>query len=131
MWEGDIMKTAIKTMMIGVAACTFAAPAFAYTISGTVPPASKWIAVNLQTPPKREYLKFTFSATPVNAGVRYDIQLCITRLAPNSCPLVMYISPGQQTIVTLDSKIFPTYTIWLGQGTSVPVPYTVEVDPVP
>jgi hypothetical protein len=27
--EGEIMKTAIKTMMLGIAACAFAAPAFA------------------------------------------------------------------------------------------------------
>src|ERR1700684_3773652 len=135
MLEGATMKTAIKTMMLGVAACAFAAPAFAYTINGTIPGnASNWTAVHLQPPPSPNgYVKLTLFAPPANVGIGYDISFCVSPAsAPASrpCPPTTVaepvLVPGQQTIVFVNANRFPSFVIWLGTGLRVAVPYTVD-----
>ena len=72
------MKTAIKTMMLGIAACAFAAPAFAYTLSGTIPPHAPPKSVVLHPHmPLPPLVRLTMSAPPVNAGVSYALTYCI------------------------------------------------------
>ena len=132
------MKTVLKTMMIGVAACAFAAPAFAYTINGTIPGTSPPIAIHLQKPPSSKgYLKLTVSSPPVNAGVPYAVNFCVNYAsAPHPCSSTTkgagsLIVPGQQAIVFVPASIYPKEIIWIGQGTAVAVPYVVDVDYMP
>jgi hypothetical protein len=83
------MKLAIKAIVATAALCAFAAPAFAYTISGTIPGNSRnMTAVHFQKPPSTaEYLKLTLSAPPANVGVGYSVGYCISRAsAPASQP---------------------------------------------
>jgi hypothetical protein len=134
------MKLAIKAIVATAALCAFAAPAFAYTISGTIPGNSRnMTAVHFQKPPSTaEYLKLTLSAPPANVGVGYSVGYCISRASapasqpcssPNMAGLV--IVPGQQTIVFVGANVYPSFVIWLGTGLRDAVPYTVDVDYVP
>jgi hypothetical protein len=136
------MKAAVKTVLLGIVACTFAAPAFAYTINGTIAPTMppKWVAVHLQKPASSNtYLKLTLSSPPVNAGIGYAINFCVALAsAPVSSPCASYstvagslILPGQQAIVFVNANAYPNYVIWFQQGTKIAVPYTVDVDAVP
>jgi hypothetical protein len=132
------MKIAIKAMMLGVAACAFAAPAFAYTLTGTIPGTKppKSVAIHLQKPPPGAvYLKLTLSSPPVNAGVGYSVGFCVAPAsAPHPCSTTnagLLVLPGQQAIVFVASNIYPDYVVWVGQGTAVSVPYSLEVDTVP
>jgi hypothetical protein len=51
------MKTTIKTMMVAVAAWAFGAPAFAYTLTGTIPGHTRnMTAIHLRQPPGNEFL---------------------------------------------------------------------------
>jgi hypothetical protein len=123
------MKIATKAMMAGIAACTFAAPAFAYTINGTVPPYGQWTSVKLQPPPKPAILKLTFSPTIVNPSFAFSINFCISP-SPRSCQAMMIVPPGQQAILPLYSSNFPTNSIWLQNGTHTALPYTLDVDTI-
>lgn len=126
------MKTAIKTMMIGVAACAFAAPAFAYTISGTIPANGK-VVVQLQKPiPHRAIMLTLFGppGPPLGPGVTYPISFCIG-LAANPCPLPILAPQGLKMIVTLAWGYLVSNTITLGQASKVAVPYTLEVEVLP
>jgi hypothetical protein len=139
------MNTAIKTMMLGIAACAFAAPAFAYTLTGTIPGVirgqqPKAVAINLQKPPGGGYLKLTLSSPLVNAGVPYSVGFCV---APPSAPVThpcstptdrgsgFLVVPGQQAIVFVSTNIYPNSVVWVEQGTFVAVPYSLEVDYIP
>jgi hypothetical protein len=44
------MKTPIKAMLVGVGACALAAPALAYTISGTIPAGARSVVIKLHRP---------------------------------------------------------------------------------
>jgi hypothetical protein len=138
MWEGAVMKIAIKAMIAGAAVCAFAAPASAYTINGTIPGKTKnMIANHLQKPPSAKgNLKLTFSSPPVNAGVPYVVGFCLAAAsAPASNPcgseVGLYVLPGQQLIVFVASNFYPNYVVWVGQGTNAAVPYTLDVDYIP
>ena len=139
------MKTAIKTMMVGVVACAFAAPAFAYTLTGTIPGVIRGqlpisVAIHLQKPPGPGFLKLTLSSPPVNAGVAYDVSFCV---GPASAPVThpcstasnigsgFIVLPGQQVIVFVSTNSYPNDVIWVGQGTFVAVPYSLDVDYIP
>jgi hypothetical protein len=131
------MKIAIKATMLSVAACAFAAPAFAYTINGTIP-ANSLVAIHFQQPPSSKgYLKLTVSSPPVNAGVPYAVSFCVNYAsAPHPCSSTTkgagsLIVPGQQAIVFVPASIYPKEVIWIGQGTAVAVPYIVDVDYIP
>jgi hypothetical protein len=132
------MKIAIKSTMIGVAACAFAAPAFAYTINATIPcDTRKMHAVHLQKPPAgATTLKLTLSAPP-GGGVAHTINFCIALAsapALHPCPsneTEFIIVPNQQTVVFVDAGLYPHYVIWAGTGTTLAVPLTVDVDLVP
>jgi hypothetical protein len=132
------MKALIKTMMAGIAACAFAAPAFAYTINGTIPGNSPLIAIHLQQPPSpKGFLKLTFSSPPVNAGVPYTVNFCVNfASAPHPCSsttlaAASLIVPGQQAIVFVPASLYPKEVVWIGQGTNVAVPYSLDVDYIP
>jgi hypothetical protein len=77
-------------------------------------------------------LKLTFTAPPVNAGVRYVITFCIGPVS-HPCVLPLQVLEGQQAVVPVDANVFTTehYVISVEQGTSVAVPYTLEVDSLP
>ena len=134
------MKTAIKTMMIGVAVCAFAAPAFAYTINGTIPGnTNKYTAIHLQKPPSTGgFLKLTLSAPPANVGTGYAVGFCIaleSSVASRPCYTTnmpgLVIVPGQQTIVFINANSYPYNVIWVKTGLGVAVPYSVDVDYIP
>jgi hypothetical protein len=133
------MKTAIKTIMIGVAACAFAAPAFAYTINGTIPGNTRnMTAIHLQKPPSPNgYLKLTLSAPDTNVGVGYSVAFCISPAsspASHPCPSNgpgLLVVPGQPTIVFVYANIYPSYVVWVGTGLRAAVPYILDVDYIP
>jgi hypothetical protein len=143
MWEGDMMKTAIKAMMLGVAACAFAAPAFAYTLTGTIPGGvqgkpSKSVAIQLQKPPSTKgFLKLTVSSPPVNANVPYTVTFCVDfasaayPCSTGTTAALSLVVPGQQAVVFIPTYIYPKEVIWIGHGTAVAVPYIVDVDYIP
>jgi len=139
--EGETMKTAIKTMMVGVVACAFAAPAFAYTLTGTILGDTRnWTAIHLQKPPGNGYLKLTLSAPPANVGVGYSVGFCINLAslpASDPCPFQstgadpLLVVPGQPTTVFVLSNIYPDYVVWVKTGLRAAVPYTLDVDFIP
>jgi hypothetical protein len=130
------MKTAIKAMMIGVAACAFAAPAFAYTLTGTIPafsvptkpPNTGAVLVNLQKPIATSFVKLTITAPQaLSLGIPYAVKVCV---GPNlnSCPLAVVVPSGRQVSVYYLSGDFKYYGIWLSQGTAAAVPYIIDVE---
>ena len=44
------MNTPIKAVMAAIVACAFTAPAFAYTINGTIPPGRAPVVIHLHRP---------------------------------------------------------------------------------
>jgi hypothetical protein len=130
------MKFAFKVLLVGVAACTFVAPASAYTINGTIPAHSppQSVVINLHRPIKPGFMKFTISAPKHNAGVAYSHAYCIGPAA-NPCgsvgSRVVTVPEGETRDVIVPSSIFLTAIFVVGQGTKVTVPYAVTVDYVP
>jgi|HubBroStandDraft_6_1064221.scaffolds.fasta_scaffold32453_3 hypothetical protein len=132
------MKSAIKTMMLGVAACAFAAPAFAYTISGTIPGGKvAYTAVNLQKPiPRKSWVKLTISIPQkLYHGDVYSVTFCVGQKI-SSCTggyAFSVIPGGQQNVVFYDVRVFSSlgYPIWLGTGLADPVPYVIDVEFLP
>lgn len=135
----ETMKTAIKTMMVGVAACAFAAPTFAYTLTGTIPGNTRnMTAIHLQKPPGNGYLKLTLSAPPANVGVGYSVGFCVSLAslpASNPCALNtqsgFLVVPGQPTTVFINTNAYPSYVVWVGTGLRAAVPYTLDVEFIP
>ena len=133
------MKTATKIMMVGVAACAFAAPAFAYTLTGTIPGNTRHMtAIHLQQPPGIGFLKLTLSAPPANVGVGYGVSFCVSLAslpASNPCALTtqagLLVLSGQSATMFVASTIYPTSVVWVGTGLRVAVPYTLDVDFIP
>jgi hypothetical protein len=130
------MKTAIKSMMIGVAACAFAAPAFAYTLTGTIPafssptkpPKTGAVLVNVQKPIATSYVKLTITAPQaLSLGIAYGVAVCVGPKL-NSCPLPVVVPSGRQVVLYHYSGDFKYYGIWLGQGTAAAVPYIIDVE---
>ena len=136
------MKTAIKAMMLGVAACAFAAPAFAYTLTGTIPAGIRGVppvavSIQLQQPPSSvSYLKLTLSSPPVYPSVKgrvpYVVGFCVGP-ASDSCISNggFLVVPGQQTIMFVSSYIFPGDVIWIEANEPFAVPYSLDVDYIP
>ena len=127
------MKTALKTIMIGVAACAFAAPAFAYTLSGVIPPHAPPKSVVLHPHmPLPPLVRLTMSAPPVNAGVSYALTYCIGPAA-NPCGLpgewTVEVPAGQTVVRTVPASLFTHKVFVVGQGTKKAVPYKVQIDP--
>jgi hypothetical protein len=137
--EEGTMKTAIKTMMVGIAAWAFAAPAFAYTLTGTIPGNTKnMTAIHLQKPPGQGFLKLTLTAPPANVGIGYAISFCVgLASSPASGPCAsntqagLYFKPGQSATVLVTSTIYPTHVVWVGTGLKAAVPYSLDVDFIP
>jgi hypothetical protein len=125
------MKTAIKTMMIGVAACAFAAPASAYTLTGTAVPNDQATVINLQKPITPGYVRLRIKMPQVSsAGTGYVIDFCMgPTTAP--CKLPVEIPGGQEIVVIYGSRTLATNKLTLRNPTSGAVPYVVEVDNVP
>jgi hypothetical protein len=131
--EGQTMNTSIKTMMLGIGACAFAAPAFAYTLSGTIPPHAPPKSVVLHPHiPLPPLVRLTMSAPPVNAGVPYALTYCIGPAA-NPCGLpndwAVEVSAGQSVVRTVPASLFAGKVFVVGQGTKKSVPYKVQIDP--
>jgi hypothetical protein len=125
----DTMKSAIKAMMIGVAACTFAAPAFAYTLSGTIPPASKPVVIDLQKPfpPQYHHVRLTLTTPSKSLGIGYEVEFCVGPAA-NPCQVPLHFLGGQEIIVSYRSSDLSTYAVTLSQATSGTPSYTLKVD---
>jgi len=127
------MKIAIKSMMIGIAACAFAAPAFAYTINGTIPPNGK-VVIQLQKPiPQHTLIMLTLigpPGPPPGPGVSFPMTLCIGSAA-NPCPLPIYAPQGLKMIATFAGGTLAGNKITISQASKVAVPYTLDVDVLP
>jgi hypothetical protein len=132
MMRTSMMRTSIKALMLGIAACALASPASAYTINGVIPAGTTPVVINLRQPIRPGLLRFRFYAPPKNAGVPYAIDFCIGP-AFNPCGLpaptshVINVPKGQVRSANFDSGIFATNVFVVGQGTRVPVPYSVQV----
>jgi hypothetical protein len=117
--------------LAGVVVWALPAPAFAYTISGTIPPGRTPVVINLHKPIGPGLVKFKFSAPSVNAGVRYVVGFCIgKRTNPCGMPTsrVVNVPQGQVRSASFPSTLFSTNILVAGQGTRVPVPYSVQVN---
>jgi hypothetical protein len=125
------MNTLIKAVMAAIVACAFTAPAFAYTINGTIPPGRAPVVIHLHRPLQPSLMRFKFSAPPKNAGVPYALDFCIGPAA-NPCGLpsshVINVPEGQERFADFDSALFRTNILVVGQGTRVAVPFSVEVE---
>ena len=130
------MKLAIKAVIAAAALCAFAGPAAAYTLAGVIPPSSppKPVVLHLHQPIPKGLILFIFYAPPVNAGVNYAIDFCIGP-SFNPCGLptstVVSVPRGQSRHLIVDSAIFAHDVFVAGQGTKKPVPYVVNVKPIP
>jgi hypothetical protein len=123
------MKTAIAAAA-AIALCVFAGPAFAYTQNGTIPGGRAQI--HLQQPiPKSGYVKLTLTIPQaLSAGIHYAVGFCVGPTF-NCLQIAQDIPGGQKIIVIYASPTLSTNEIWVAQGTSAPVPYTLEVDYLP
>jgi hypothetical protein len=134
--EGDMTKIAMKAMIAATAACTVAAPAFAYTLTGTIPafsappkpPNTGMAQVHLQPAPAG-YVKLTVTIPQaLSLGIGYGVTFCVGP-TPTSCgPNTPNIPSGHQIVVYYDAVRPVSYVVWLGQGTAAAVPYVIEVD---
>jgi len=132
------MKFAIKVLIAIAAMCAFAAPAFAYTINGTIPGGKvSYTAVNLKKPiPLNNWVKLTISIPQkLYHGTVYAVTFCVGQKI-SSCTggyAFSLIPGGQQNVVFYDAKAFSSlgYPIWLGTGLADPVPYVIDVDYIP
>jgi hypothetical protein len=125
------MKVAIKAMLLAGAVCTCSTQVFAYTIHGTIPPGGKPVVIHLHKPLPPGFIRFSFYAPPVNAHVPYAILFCIGPPA-NPCGLptdyTVEVPAGQTRIGFVNSGMLRTHIFVVGQGTRVPVPYSVTVE---
>jgi len=121
--------SARKTALVLIASM-LSAPAFAYTISGTIPASGHTVEIALQQPLKAGNISFTFSAPPVNAGVKYDVGFCI---GPKDNPCGSQLShdievpAGETRTLTIDALVFSCNILVVGKGTGVATPYAVDV----
>jgi hypothetical protein len=128
-------------MMVGIAACVFAAPSsFAYTLTGTIPGnARNWTAIHLQKPPANGgFLKLTLSAPPANAGTPCAVSFCISLAslpASNPCASTTlagpYVLTSQPTAVFVTANIYRYDVVSIKTGLAAAVPYTMDVDFMP
>lgn len=126
------MKTAIKIITIGAVTCALATPAFAYALNGTIPVNKDGVALNLQKPIPSGNVKLTVKIPgKLSAGIPYLVTFCVGRKVSSCQPAVQV--PGGQDIVVFyySTSLSPPNQVWLGQGTSAPVPYTVDVEYLP
>jgi hypothetical protein len=130
------MKLAIKAIVATAGLCAFAAPAFAYTISGVIPPSAppKPVVVHLHQPIPPGKILFRFYAPKVNAGVPYAVDFCIGPTF-NPCGLAtstdVTVPAGQQRLLIVDTNVFAHNILVAGQGTKKPVPYVITVEYIP
>jgi hypothetical protein len=109
--------------------CVAAPPASAQTLSGVIPP-GKTVTLSVQRPLIPRPLRFTFSAPPVNAHVRYALSYCIgPRSNPCGLPtdIVVVVPMGATKAATYPSTLFLKNAFVVGQGTRVPTPYRVVI----
>jgi hypothetical protein len=133
---GAIMiKTLTRTVslfaaIVALSALVGAGPAFAYTQNGTIP--SGRVQIHLQQPiPKNGYVKLTLTIPQVSSvGIHYAVGFCVGSTF-NCLQIAQDIPGGQKITVIYASSTLSTNEIWVAQGTSAPVPYTLEVDYLP
>ena len=124
------MRARKRALVFGVIASMLSAPAFAYTISGTIPANGHTVEIALHQPLKAGNITFTFSAPPVNAGVKYDVGFCV---GPRDNPCGSTLShqvnvpAGETRTFTIDALVFTCNILTAGKGTGVATPYSVEV----
>jgi hypothetical protein len=128
------MKLAIKAIVATAALCAFAAPAFAYTINGVIPPSAppKPVVVHLRQPIPPGKILFRFYAPP--AAVPYALDFCI---GPSFNPCGFSTSTDvivpaiEQRLLIIDANVFAHNILVVKQGTRKPVPYSVTVEFMP
>jgi hypothetical protein len=128
------MKTVLKAIAAGIAVGALTVPAFAYTISGTIPSGRRSVVINLHKPIPPGFVRLTMTAPPKNAGVPYDLSFCIGPAA-NPCGLPtdhdFTVPEGQTRVEVVPATFFSGNIFVVGQGTRVAVPYSVQVDYLP
>jgi len=126
------MKKAIKILIAITAMCAFAAPASAYTLTGTLPPNGKLVAIHLHKPIPHNLIKLTLSGPPGppnTPGVSYPFTLTFCR--GSYCPMPIYAPQGQQMIAAFNQGTLQNYTLTLSQSSKVAVPYSLDVEVIP
>lgn len=126
------MKTAVKIVIAVTGMCAFAAPASAYTLTGTLPPNGKPVAIHLHTPIPHNLIKLTLSGPPGppnSPGVSYPFMLTFCR--GSYCPMAIYAPQGQQMIASFNQGTLQNYTLTLSQSSKVAMPYTLDVEVIP
>jgi hypothetical protein len=117
------------TKFIVVAAAAVPAVAFGYTLSGTIPPGRAPVRLELHRPLPHE-IRLTFYAPPSPAGVPYALNYCLGP-ASNPCGLpsdrVWVVAEGKSITAVVSATELKTKVLVVGQGTSKPVPYKVQV----
>jgi hypothetical protein len=120
----------LTTILLAAAALSVPATAFAYTINGVIPAGRRTEIIQLLRP-TRPVVRFKFFAPPSPAGVRYALNYCIGP-AFNPCGLrtskVWVVPEGQSRTGAVSATVFARNVLVVSQGTSKPVPFSVEVN---
>jgi hypothetical protein len=106
------------------------------TLTGTIPVGGKPVVIlepNPQIGSGCCPLKFKFSAPLPNAKapVPYTLNFCIGP-ASNPCGLptdfVVVVPGGEERLAVVDASIFKNNVLVVGQGTNVPIPFSVTME---
>jgi hypothetical protein len=119
----------LTKFLIAAAAFSVPATAFAYTLSGVIPPGRRTVRIELHRPLPPE-IHFRFSAPPARVGVKYALSYCIGPES-NPCGLptdkVWTVDEGKTVSAAVPASELTGKVLVVGQGTAKPVPYRVEV----
>lgn len=126
-------RSLVAVAVLFVLFASTAAPAFAaITMQGNVPTGRAGlviIPVNKQLK-GTGVLKFKFSAPAPKPG-GYALSFCVGP-ASNPCGMansfVVNVPASEERIVLIDASVFATNVLTVGQGTSTPVPFAVEIE---
>lgn len=125
----------LLSRLAAAALCACVAPMSAMagqTFTGVLPPGTKEKILPVKVPFLPTVWHFKFYAPPVNAGVNYALSFCVgPRSNPCGLPsdIVFTVPKGQTRLATLNSTLFKTKVLTVGQGTKKPVPYSVTITP--
>jgi hypothetical protein len=105
------------------------------TLTGTIPVGGKPVVILEANPGIGSGcpLKFKFSAPlpDAEAPVPYTLSFCIGPAA-NPCGLptdfVVVVPGGQERLAVVDGGTFKNNVLVVGQGTSVPIPFSVTIE---
>ena len=113
-----------------------AGPATGLTLKGMIPRVGQPVVVianyHFATAPS-DSIRFLFSAPLFNAGVNYSVSFCVGPPPPaNTCGAgsvyTQDVNSGQSVLAVVPAAAFKDNVLLVGQGTGVPVPYSVTIE---